>query len=64
MYFKYYILCLHDIYVYMCVYVCISVRTYTHIHVAGICIKYIHLVVILVVCDIVRFGIASGHSIQ
>lgn len=25
MYFKYYILCLHDIYVYMCVYVCICV---------------------------------------
>lgn len=43
---------------------CVHIYAHTHIHVAGICIKYIHFVVILVVCEIVCFGITSGHGVQ
>lgn len=34
----------------------------THTYVTGISIKYIHLVVILIICEIVHFEITSGHN--
>lgn len=41
---------------------CVCVYTQIHVYVAGIGIKYIHFVVLLVVCEIVHFEITSGHD--
>lgn len=39
------------------------IYVHVHIYVAGICIKYIHFVVRLAICEIVHFEITSGHDL-